>query len=423
MTASKSQRTHAPPISPAAIAAKVSAWFARTARPLPWRTSPREPWASLVSEVMAQQTQIARVVEKFACFLDRFPTPRALAEAGEDRVLAAWTGLGYYRRARMLHTAAREIVSRFGGHVPSRVEELLSLPGVGRYTAGAVASIAFNAPEPIVDGNVTRVLLRLHGKPLASDDPKALRWTWALAETLVKAADDPAAFNEGLMELGATVCTPRNPRCGSCPLARHCTALSRGAQHTIPRPKSRPRSRRLVHATLIAFDRTGRLAIERRAAGSSAGLWAGLWQLPTIESEHEPDPTALAKRWGIGALPGEIARFDFKTSACLVRFVVYAAEKAATHSSFAAWRTLSQARALAMSSPQRRVLRLAEHLTASPPAPPPDRDSRPASSLTRSRPAPVGKPRATPSPPRSVNEGPPRSPSRPGASSNSRSSA
>ncbi len=372
MTAPKPRRPAAAPglssasaaMVSASVAEKVSAWFGRAARPLPWRTSPRDPWASLVSEVMAQQTQIARVVEKFAGFLTHFPTPSALARADEEHVLAAWTGLGYYRRARLLHAAAREIVSSFGGRVPSEVEHLRALPGVGRYTAGAVASIAFNAREPIVDGNVSRVLLRVHGKPLASDDPKAQRWAWAMAETLVRASRHPAAFNEGLMELGATVCTPRSPRCDSCPLARDCVARRRGTQHTIPRPKARVRSREIVHATLIAFDPSGRLAVERRRDG----LWAGLWQLPTIEGEREPGVRTLAMRWGIAAAPREVARFDFKTSACLVRFVVYAAEhtpeKTAKSASFAQWRSPAQARTLAMSSPQRRILRLAEHALA-----------------------------------------------------------
>ena len=160
---------------------------------------------------MAQQTQVRRVAERFERLLRRFPTPAAMAAAPLADVLEEWQGLGYYRRARMLHAAAAAIVERHGGRVPRQLEALLDLPGVGPYTAGAVASIAFGARAPIVDGNVARVLLRVAGVELAADAPRAQRWCWERAEALVARAGSPAILNEGLMELGATICTPAAP--------------------------------------------------------------------------------------------------------------------------------------------------------------------------------------------------------------------
>jgi len=188
----------------------------------------RDPYFSLVSELMLQQTQVARVIEKFTEFVGRFPTVEALARADEGGVLAVWSGLGYYRRARHLHRAAREIVARFEGRVPTTVEELMTLPGVGRYTAGAVASMVFGRAEPLVDGNVARVLVRIEGRECSAAEGVA--WAWERAGELVRIAEapkgqsakrsllGPGVFNEGLMELGAVVCVPRGPRCGVCPV-------------------------------------------------------------------------------------------------------------------------------------------------------------------------------------------------------------
>src|SRR5690606_18237159 len=158
-------------------------WFHDHAREMPWRILPRDPYHALVSEFMLQQTQVSRVLEKFPAFLARFPTLRHLARADEQDVLAAWSGLGYYRRARNLHAAARAIADRFDGRVPASADDLRSLPGVGRYTAGAVASIVFNQPVPIVDGNVARVLIRLEGRDLAADEGQP--WAWTRAAELV----------------------------------------------------------------------------------------------------------------------------------------------------------------------------------------------------------------------------------------------
>lgn len=343
-------------------------WFAGARRDLPWRvvdpaTGRRDAYRVLVSEVMLQQTQVARVLEKYPEFLRRFPDVRALAGAGEHQVLAAWTGLGYYRRSRNLHAAAKAIVARHGGQVPRDPEALRALPGIGRYTAGAVASLAFGLPEPVVDGNVSRVLLRLHGRALASDDPGALAWTWDRATALVRASeDDPGALNEAMMELGATLCTPRAPRCEQCPLRARCAARAAGAQESIPRPKARARQRRAWQIVLRIRGADGRVWLQRRP---DRGLWAGLWQCPAEELTKAPRSprrvaTALGERLGLGTTAPRRAgmRFDFQTTACLVHFAVFD-HAGPPVGAPGRWCTPAQARRLPMSSPMRRILALA----------------------------------------------------------------
>jgi len=277
------------------IVRKLVAWFDAARRDLPWRRElpggGRDPYRVLVSEVMLQQTQVARVLDKYDAFLSRFPNPRALARANLGDVLAEWSGLGYYRRARLLHAAACAIVASPARRLHPDLNELKSLPGVGRYTAGAVASLAFNMPAPIVDGNVARVLSRLDGDVDAS---AARTLTWDRADALVRQAaghNAPGRFNEALMELGALVCTPRSPRCDACPLSRECEARRLGAQDRFPAPaKAGPR--RQVHALCAAIrDPRGRLLVEQRP---DTGLWASLWQLPTIERESTRAPTRAA---------------------------------------------------------------------------------------------------------------------------------
>ncbi|MBX3384691.1 MAG: A/G-specific adenine glycosylase [Phycisphaeraceae bacterium] len=284
-----------------AVAGAVVDWFARHARDLPWRRATdarggRCPYACLVSELMLQQTQVSRVTDRFVRFMAQFPTVAHLAQAEESRVLAAWSGLGYYRRARLLHRAAREIMARHDGRFPASPAEILALPGVGRYTAGAIASIAFGLPEPIVDGNVSRVLMRLWARDGASTTPDNQRWVWARARALASAAGDAAGpLNEGLMELGATVCTPGRPRCDSCPLKTRCAAHRAGLQDLIPPAKTRTTSTALLHVCLLVRDGQGRVLVEQRPA---AGLWGGLWQAPTIESL--PGERGKIARWLCG---------------------------------------------------------------------------------------------------------------------------
>jgi A/G-specific adenine glycosylase len=308
-----------------AIATALERWFAREARDLPWRqpitlkrpgaraagatSDPlprRDPYRALVSEAMLQQTQVSRVVGSFEAFLERFPTAHALAAAEEQAVLAAWAGLGYYRRARQLHAAARAIVDRHGGAVPPDPAALRALPGVGRYTAGAIASMVFGVRTPLVDGNVARVLLRLRGEPMTVGQPATERWAWAQAERLVSVCEDPGVFNEALMELGATRCTPRKPDCPACPLRRHCMAYQRGTTETIPAPRRAADRRTLRAEVLLALVRPPRgasgpcVALQQRP---SRGLWAAMWELPTIEHDAPAlDPAGAAERFGVGPL-------------------------------------------------------------------------------------------------------------------------
>ena len=255
------------------IVKPLQAWFDDQGRDLPWRRS-TSPWRTLVSEFMLQQTQVSRVEERFEIFLERFPTPAAMVDAGEDDVLAAWEGLGYYRRARFLHASAVAIVSEHGGLVPSDAEELLALPGVGRYTAGAIASIAFDRRAPIVDGNVARVVARLSGMDVQADDPDLITAAWSASTAMVEATDRPGSLNEAVMELGATVCTPASPRCDRCPIESACRGRARGIEGEIPRPKSRP-VRTVVHIHLVIVRRDNEILLERRPTG---GVWGGLWQ-------------------------------------------------------------------------------------------------------------------------------------------------
>jgi A/G-specific adenine glycosylase len=331
------------------LARQIAAWFRRAARPLPWRVTPRDPYLSLVSEYMLQQTQVSRVLEKFEPFIARFPTLQDLAAASLDDVLAEWSGLGYYRRARHLHAAARMIVSQFDGTLPSRLSDLLRLPGVGRYTAGALASIVYNQPAPIVDGNVARVLLRIHAKQLPKDE--GLAFSWEQAEHLAASTRDVAALNEGLMELGATVCTPANPRCDACPVASLCASRSRGLQNEIPAPAPRTQRLALHCSVLIVRDDRAGVLMEKRPA---SGLWAGMWQPPTLERVGaRPTRAEIAAYFGAPSLK-RLGSFIHRTTHRDITFVVYQAP--AADDTGRRWVTPAQLAKLALGNAQRRAL-------------------------------------------------------------------
>lgn len=317
----------------------------------------RDPYAALVSEAMLQQTQVSRVIEKYESFLARFPTLADLATAEEDDVLALWSGLGYYNRARNLQRAAQHVVREHGGAVPADVEALRRLPGVGPYTAGAIASMVFNQPAPIVDGNVTRVLFRLAGKTEAPDERDSVKWTWRRARSLVEAADAPATFNEGLMELGALVCTPTGPRCETCPIARFCQAQRAGRQEEIPAPKKKAKRRTLYCAAVLA-TRDGEVLLEQR---STAGMWAGLWQAPTLESDAPIRSAQLRRAFPAFAKTKlrKIASFTHQTTHRQVEFTVYEADRIETNPP-GAWTPWVHLARLGLGNAQRRVLACAE---------------------------------------------------------------
>lgn len=273
------------------FAAWLLAWYAKHKRSLPWRRDADDPYRVWISEIMLQQTQVATVIPYYERFLARFPNVQALANAKLDAVLKAWEGAGYYARARNLHRAAQEIVARFEGKLPSTVDELLTLPGIGRYTAGAIASIAFKRDAPVVDGNVARVLCRyfkIKRDPKKSTTQKEL---WTLAEMLVphgRAGD----FNQGLMELGATICTPRHPQCGACPLNRTCAARQLGLQNKLPTKSQRKKLPHYEIAVGVIWKR-GKILIAKRF---DQDLLGGLWEFPGGHRDKNESLHACVRR-------------------------------------------------------------------------------------------------------------------------------
>ena len=251
------------------------AWYDANARELPWRRD-RDPYRVWVSEIMLQQTRVAAVIEHYHEFLKSFPSVQKLASARESSVLAAWSGLGYYRRARMLHAAAKIVAREYGGKFPSTAEGWRNLPGIGRYTSAAIASIAFGEPVAVVDGNVERVLQRVSGQRFAGKN------VWVAAEALLD-RERPGDFNQAMMELGATVCTPRSPVCLTCPVIDLCATRGEMAWSG----KSVPQKKREIHYALDCRD--DQVWLVQRP--KDASLMAGMWELPEIPrpGDHE-DP-------------------------------------------------------------------------------------------------------------------------------------
>ena len=259
--------------------ARILAWYPPVRRPLPWRDSPT-PYQVWVSEIMLQQTRIEAAKAYYARFLAALPDVRALAEVQEDALLKLWEGLGYYSRARNLQKAAKRIVAEYGGELPRTAAELKKLPGIGDYTAGAIASIAYGEPEPAVDGNVLRVLSRVLACPDDILRPKTRGSMAVLLKSAYPHGEGAGLLTEGLMELGETVCVPNaEARCGLCPLAGLCLARERGRAGDYP-VKALPRPRRIEARTVLLLRCGERWAIRKRA---EKGLLARMWELPTVE--------------------------------------------------------------------------------------------------------------------------------------------
>jgi A/G-specific adenine glycosylase len=290
------RRMEQAPGSPHALRAALIDWYDRVARDLPWRRT-RDPYAIWVSEIMLQQTRVDTVVRYYGRFLERFPSARALAAASEDEVMAAWSGLGYYRRARNLHSGVREVVARYGGHVPAEPEARRALPGVGRYTAGAIGSIAFERAEPIVDGNVARVLCRVLGIDTPPERSDTQRRLWSEAERLVE-GPRPSALNQALMELGATVCSKQTPDCARCPLRSHCRAHAEGRTRELPIARKKPAPRRVALVALLATHGSGSERAVWLTRGGGA-LFGGLWNLPMVEGRGRAVAAGLLARSGL----------------------------------------------------------------------------------------------------------------------------
>jgi A/G-specific adenine glycosylase len=250
---------------------RLLAWYRRNRRDLPWRRT-SDPYRIWVSEIMLQQTQVATVVPYFNRFVAAFPTARALAEADEHDVLRLWEGLGYYRRARQMHRAARVIVEEHGGVFPRDQVDVGRLPGIGRYTAGAIVSIAYDRPQAILEANTVRLLSRLVAYAGDLSTTSARKFLWELAEAIVP-RQNCGLFNQSLMELGSLVCTPKRPACGICPLRELCAAFAAGRQEQIPQPKAKPRVEAVREAAVVV-RRGGKVFVRRRTADER---WAGMW--------------------------------------------------------------------------------------------------------------------------------------------------
>jgi A/G-specific adenine glycosylase len=289
------------------LTAELATWFAGARRTLPWRApagETRDAYRTWLSEIMLQQTRVSVVEEYFRRFLARFPDVHALAAAPEDDVLSLWSGLGYYARGRNLHRAAKVVADVHGGAFPRTARELEQLPGVGSYTASAVASLAFGERTAVVDGNVARVLTRVHADATPIDSPAGRVALAARADALVAAADDPAVHNEAMMELGALVCTPKAPRCGACPWRRACQAHAAGTVLDFPKKAPR-RARKVLRVACLVVVAHDHVWLEKRDA---KGLFGGLYEPPAQEigsAETAPAAwTALAAARGL-PFPGE----------------------------------------------------------------------------------------------------------------------
>ena len=332
----KLRKTTSPLEQPQEFAANLVAWFREGGKDYPWRRT-RDPYAVLVSELMLQQTQIATVLARgyFENWMAKFPTPSALAAAPEEKILKAWEGLGYYRRARNLQKAAVAIVEQYGGEFPRDIEDILALPGVGKYTAGAVASFAFGDPAPIVDGNVARVLARLFDFHEEIDSTAGGRQLWDWAGQLVPAAS-PREYNSGLMELGQTLCTVADPTCAGCPVAGFCSTDTPGDL-----PKRRPRAKTTrvdEHVRLVWHD--NQILLEQESGKRREGLW----KLPEL-------PEA---RIGVCELVHEM---KYSITRYRVTLRVYADRQGRTPlADGQAWFSQAELAELAMPSPYRKAL-------------------------------------------------------------------
>jgi A/G-specific adenine glycosylase len=272
---------HLKPRSLSPFQSRLLAWFRAHRRELPWRAS-RDPYRVWVAEIMLQQTRIAAVLPYYERFLRRFPDARALARARQPEVLKFWSGLGYYGRARNLHAAAKTIVARHGGEFPRELEAALTLPGIGRYTAAAVLSIAYDAPLAVLDGNVARVLARLGAVRGDLRTPHTWRKLSDTAQQLL-AREAASDWNQALMELGETICTPQSPQCTTCPIRRWCEARARGLVNEIPSPRKKRAAVNIKIAAAILRDPQDRTLLVKDPGAHDGVLFSRMWQFPAVE--------------------------------------------------------------------------------------------------------------------------------------------
>jgi A/G-specific adenine glycosylase len=348
-----------PPKSP--IAPALIAWQAHAGRHhLPWQET-RTAYRVWVSEIMLQQTQVATVTPYYQRFMARFPDVRALADASLDEVLHLWSGLGYYARARNLHRAAIRIRDEFAGEFPQEFAHVESLPGIGRSTAGAILALSHGARFPILDGNVRRVLSRYFGVATPANERATLERLWQLAEICTPQVE-LAAYTQAIMDLGATVCVRRAPRCDECPLSQRCVARQTQRQHALPASRKAP-VRPTRHAVmLVALNAEGNVLLERRP---DSGIWGGLWSLPQFDTDDaarsyisQLRPSSQREPRVLGHVEHVFTHFTLVMHPILVRC---AGEAAVMEEGSTLWYNLSQPARVGLPAPIRSLLqRVAE---------------------------------------------------------------
>lgn len=357
--------------SPVSFRKRLLDWHKKSGRhDLPWRSDDWSPYSILVSELMLQQTTVATVIPYFHRFMKAFPNAQKLADAPLDRVMELWSGLGYYARARNLRAAAQMIVKDFSGRMPSTADEVKKLPGVGRYTAGAILSFAFNKPEALVDGNVIRVLSRIYGIRENVKDPKVVEKIWAIAWQIVPPSG-ARDFNSALMDLGATVCRPSSPDCLVCPFFDACWARKHGAQDEIP-VAAADKPRKEIHVHVALAERNGFWALTRRPA---KGLYGGLWEFPSVAMAHGSSQLEItaaleellsARFYGMKSLPPikhVLSHREMHLHPWIVKMDSNPAEKL-NDASTASWRPINEIDKMGISSLTRKMLKaLRGHLS------------------------------------------------------------
>lgn len=265
-------------------------WFKENKRDLPWRRT-YDPYQVWVSEIMLQQTQVKTVLPYFERWMKALPTIESVVNTDEETILKLWEGLGYYSRARNLQKAAQIITKEHAGKFPERYEEILALPGIGKYTAGAISSIAFNQEKPIVDGNIIRLIARLNGDPRNTRVPKVLREFWEIAESWIPKGE-ARNFNQSMMEFGALVCTPKNPACKNCPLKNHCKAQKADTISEIPNRGKKPKIEN-IEVAIALLKKSNKIFIQKRP---KKGLMGGLWEFPGGKLKPGETPKVALKR-------------------------------------------------------------------------------------------------------------------------------
>lgn len=272
----------------ASLRRELLAWYRANRRDLPWRRR-RDPYRVWLAEIMLQQTRIAAVLPYYERFLERFPDVRALARARESEVLKYWAGLGYYSRARNLHRAAKQIVREHDAEFPAAPEDALGLPGIGNYTAAAILSIAFDVPLAALDGNVARVLARLFAIRGDLREPTTWRNLATVAQSLL-APESAGDWNQAMMELGETICTPRSPNCADCPIARHCKARALGVTGEVPAARQKRGAANVRIAAAVLIDRSGRTLLTKTPGAHDSVVFSRLWQFPAAEVNGSGNP-------------------------------------------------------------------------------------------------------------------------------------